>query len=89
MKITKRLVIGALASFQILFLTNCASKTTPVTYTCNPPSVYLQNIDEPMIEGKTNKDLVEYIVKLREVIRQCNLDKLHLREWVQETSMNP
>ncbi|MDR2945911.1 MAG: hypothetical protein LBV79_04100 [Candidatus Adiutrix sp.] len=46
-----------------------------------PPVVYLQDIDEPKLAGRTNGDLAEWAVELRAALRQANADKKALREW--------
>jgi hypothetical protein len=50
---------------------------------CSPPVVYLQDVPEPVLVGNTNKDLADYVLGLREALRRSNLDKFHLREWVE------
>jgi hypothetical protein len=37
------------------------------------------------MSGRTNKDLAEYVLGLREALDRSNLDKFHLREWAEET----
>ena len=50
---------------------------------CHPPVVYLQDVPEPVLGGKTNKDLAEHVLELREAVRRSNLDKLRLRKWAE------
>jgi hypothetical protein len=47
--------------------------------------VYLQDVPGPALSGRTNKDLAEYVLGLREALDRSNLDKFHLREWAEET----
>ena len=49
---------------------------------CSPPVVYMQDVPEPVLVGKTNRDLAEWALGLREALRRANLDKFHLREWL-------
>jgi hypothetical protein len=65
------------------FMTSCANKVSPAIVTCSPPVVYLQDVPEPELRGKTNKDLVEHVIELREAVKRSNLDKLRLREWAE------
>jgi len=46
-----------------------------------PPTVYLQEVPEPVLAGKTNGDLVAWAVDLRVPLRLANSDKKALREW--------
>jgi hypothetical protein len=46
--------------------------------------VWLQDVPEPVLAGRTNKDLVNWAVSLQGALRRSNLDKLHLREWADE-----
>jgi len=48
-----------------------------------PPAVYLQDVPEPKLQGKTNGDLAEWCIALREALRLANHDKSMLREWSQ------
>jgi hypothetical protein len=83
------LSLGALALFMMALSTGCASKPPPVITVCYPPVVYLQDVPEPTLDGRTNKDLVEYVLKLRESLKRSNLDKFHLREWASENHAIP
>ncbi len=47
-----------------------------------PPVVYLQDVAEPRLEGKTNGDLAAWAVELRAALRQSNADKKALRDWL-------
>lgn len=49
-----------------------------------PPTVYLQEVDEPQFTGRTNADLLAWALELREALRQSNSDKAALREWATE-----
>jgi len=44
----------------------------------------LQEVPEPVFRGKTNSDLLNYAVSLRQALRLANSDKAALREWVSE-----
>jgi hypothetical protein len=48
--------------------------------------VYLQDVEPPRLRGRTNKDLAEYSVSLKEALERSNLDKFHLREWYEEAA---
>jgi hypothetical protein len=50
--------------------------------TIYPPIVYLQDIPEPQLRGRTNADLAAYVLDLREALRQANSDKKNLRDWM-------
>ena len=47
------------------------------------PAVYLQDVPEPELRGKTNGDLAAWALELREAVRMGNSDKAALREWVE------
>ncbi len=47
-----------------------------------PPVVYLQEVPEPQLKGRTNKALLDWAVELRQALRLANGDKKALREWV-------
>ena len=47
-----------------------------------PPKILYQQIQEPLFVGKTNQDLINYIFDLKAVIKQYNIDKKLLQEWV-------
>jgi type IV pilus biogenesis protein CpaD/CtpE len=64
-----------------LALAGCSAKA-PVAVGCSPPTVYLQDVPEPVLRGRTNKDLAEHVLELREALRRSNLDKLNLRDWM-------
>ena len=49
-----------------------------------PPAVYLQDVTEPELRGRTNGDLLAWALELREAVRMGNADKAALREWVAE-----
>lgn len=46
-----------------------------------PPSVYLQQVDEPHFNGRTNSDLLAWALDMRKALRQANSDKNALRQW--------
>jgi hypothetical protein len=85
---TRKLAIGALALSLTAFTGGCAGKPALAPGPCLPPTAYLQDVVEPAIAGKTNKDLVEYVLGLREALRRSNLDKQRLREWAKERFEN-
>ncbi|MDR2300745.1 MAG: hypothetical protein LBF38_01685 [Deltaproteobacteria bacterium] len=88
MKPIRKLAIGALGLFPIAFMTGCANKVPPTFVSCSTPVGYLQDVAEPELKGKTNKDLIEHVVELREALKRSNLDKFHLSEWA-EDQLNP
>lgn len=49
-----------------------------------PPLSLIQDVPEPKWEGRTNQDLVKYIIEQELVIKQCNSDKQLLREFLNE-----
>ena len=49
-----------------------------------PPAVYLQDVEEPVLRGKTNGDLAAWAAELRAALRLANADKKALREWARE-----
>ena len=51
-----------------------------------PPAALLQDVPEPKLRGKTNADLVEWALQLREAVRLLNSDKAALRDWVGSTN---
>lgn len=69
-----------------LFLSACSPKCPPPR-SFLPPVVYLQEVAEPKLGGRTNKDLLEWSVNLREALRQSNSDKAALRDWYEEMSL--
>jgi type IV pilus biogenesis protein CpaD/CtpE len=82
----KKLAILALA---LALMGGCAAKAAPAVAPCSPPVAYLQDVPEPILRGKTNKDLAEHVLDLREALRRSNLDKFHLREWAGEALTQP
>jgi hypothetical protein len=48
-----------------------------------PPLVFLQEVPEPKLQGKTNADLALFILALQEALRLSNKDKENLRAWVE------
>ena len=49
----------------------------------SPPAVYLQEVPEPALQGKTVGDLTQWAVDLRAALRLANGDKRALREWAE------
>lgn len=49
-----------------------------------PPAVYLQEIPEPELKGRTNAALTDWALELREALRLANKDKAALKEWAAE-----
>ncbi len=49
-----------------------------------PPAVYLQDVPEPQMRGRTNGDLANWALEVRQALRQSNSDKAALRAWVKE-----
>jgi hypothetical protein len=45
--------------------------------------VYLQDVPEPVLSGKTNNDLLVWAIELRQALSMSNLDKLALRSWAE------
>ena len=66
----KRSSFGSMLSCLLLSAGCSAGKTQPVV----PPQI-LAPCDEPVWEGKTNGDLVEYVGELKEALGRCNADK--------------
>ena len=64
-------------------LSACSNKCPPAR-PMTPPVVYLQDVTEPRFSGKTNADLVNWALEVREALRQANSDKAALRQWVEE-----
>jgi hypothetical protein len=48
--------------------------------------VYLQEIEEPVFQGRSNADLLRWSLELRQSLRLANRDKARLRSWLQEVS---
>jgi hypothetical protein len=74
-----------LAVFLTLSLASCASK--PAASPCYPPTVYLQEVSEPIMRGNTNNDLILWTLDLREALKLANSDKKALRDWA-DTRLN-
>ena len=69
-------------------LAGCSAKI-PSAPPCAPPVVWLQDVPEPVLGGRTNKDLAELVMRLQEALRLSNLDKFHLREWLSDRAETP
>lgn len=50
----------------------------------HPPTVYMQEIAEPKLTGKTNADIANYAVELKSALRLANSDKAALRQWLND-----
>ncbi len=81
------LMILALTAFSA-----CSTKCPP-SRPVMPPVVYLQEVPEPKMRGKTNGDLLAWALELREALRLANSDKAALRQWTNpdltQTSTSP
>lgn len=77
---------GLLLISPLLWSSGCADKaaTCPPARPAIPPAILLQEVPEPVFRGKTNSDLLNYAVSLRQALRLANSDKAALREWVSE-----
>lgn len=49
-----------------------------------PPEALLAPCPDPKRELRTNRDLAEYILDLRQALANCDNDKTALREWAKE-----
>ena len=52
-----------------------------------PPVVLLQEVPEPKMRGKTNADLLNWALELREALRLANSDKAALRKWINQATL--
>ena len=59
----------------------CGGKPCPAARPMMPPAVYLQDVPEPVLKGKTNGDLAAWALELRQALALANSDKAALREW--------
>ena len=50
----------------------------------SPPVLLLQQVPEPKMRGKTNGDLLNWAIELREALRLANSDKRALQGWLEE-----
>ena len=64
-----------------LLLTACAERELPAI-----PDMLLAPCAEPVWEGGTNGDLVEYVGELREALGRCNADKAAISKIVGQTT---
>ena len=46
-----------------------------------PPMALMQDIEEPEMQGNTNKDLILWAVRMREAVMRANANLKALREW--------
>ncbi len=60
---------------------SACGKPCPPARPMTPPAVYLQDVPEPRMRGKTNGDLLAWALELREAVRMGNADKKAMREW--------
>ena len=81
MRITNLARLGLMLTCLALFSTGCANKPCPPARPMMPPTVLLQDVPEPKLRGKTNADLADGYLKMRQALRQSNADKKALREW--------
>lgn len=63
-----------------LLLTSCA-KPCPPPAPMTPPVVYLQEVPEPKFTGRTNADLVYWVIELKAALTKANSDKKAIRDW--------
>jgi len=61
----------------------CSTKCPPVR-PMSPPVLLLQQVPEPKMRGKTNGDLLNWAIELREALRLANSDKRALQGWLEE-----
>lgn len=64
-----------------LFSVGCGKPPCPPPRAMLPPTVYLQDVPEPRMKGRTNGDLLAWALDLRAAVRLANADKKALREW--------
>ena len=69
-------------------LVGCSAKI-PSAPPCAPPVVWLLDVPEPVLGGRTNNDLAELVIRLQEALRLSNLDKFHLRECLSDRAETP
>lgn len=58
----------------LMGLTACAGKPVYETQLAErrPPAVLLEPSEQPVFTGKTNADLAEYVLRLEQVLQECN-----------------
>lgn len=77
------------ATMTALLMASCAS-VAPAPGLAVPPAHLLADCGEPTFNVITNRDLAEYTLELRNLLRGCNADKSALRQWAEEvTNGNP
>ena len=75
-----------LSGLVLLFLTACAAPSPPqVLYLKTyPPAQLLLACPKPIVDVRTNEDLVTLSVELGRALDACDDDKTSLREWASE-----
>lgn len=80
MRSSKRLLTLVAA----LMLAGCAA--VPKTEVVRPPAPLLQPCEEPAQAVKTTRDMVTYLLDLRDALRGCAAQVEALRSWVDTLS---
>ena len=78
------LKLGLMSCALCLCLTACAK--CPPARPMLPPTVYLQEVEEPKFVGQSNRHLLAWALEMREALRLANSDKKALREWAGDVS---
>lgn len=60
---------------------NTKTVTVPQPVYITPPSVLTESVPCPAFSGKTNGDLIEYVIELRGVVGALNLRLAALKEY--------
>lgn len=63
----------------LLILSGCTTVTVRA-----PPAVLLADCPEPTAELRTNRELAEAFLAMRQALRLCNVDKAALRGWAEQ-----
>lgn len=79
----KRRIAGFLAAVSTLMLLGCASAPVETGFR-TPPAALLEDCPIPAVQTKTNGDLADGVIALRQAIKTCNNDKEALREWAKD-----